>query len=63
MVRVDCEDDFYPLQEQAEKLGIATNLVVDAGHTEIPPGTKTVLGVGPAPANLIDQVTGELPLL
>jgi len=35
----------------------------DAGHTEIPSGTKTVLGLGPAPNNLIDQVTGDLPLL
>jgi PTH2 family peptidyl-tRNA hydrolase len=63
VVQVDCENDFYLLQKQAELLGIATNIVVDAGHTEIPPGTKTVLGLGPAPANLIDQVTGKLPLL
>lgn len=63
VVKVDCEDDFYPLKEKAEKLGIVTYIVVDAGHTEIPAGTKTVLGVGPAPNNLIDQVTGDLSLL
>jgi len=40
-----------------------TYLVVDAGHTEIPAGTKTVLGIGPAPDNIIDKITGDLPLL
>jgi PTH2 family peptidyl-tRNA hydrolase len=63
VVKVDCEKDFYPLKDKAEELGIVTNLVVDAGHTEIPTGTKTVLGIGPAPDNIIDRVTGDLPLL
>jgi len=63
VVKADCVEDFYRLKEKAEKLDITTYLVVDAGHTEIPTGTKTVLGVGPAPDNLIDQVTGGLSLL
>ena len=63
VVKVDCEKDFYPLKDKAEKLGIVTNLVVDAGHTEILAGTKTVLGIGPAPDNIIDKVTGDLSLL
>lgn len=63
VVKVDTLQDFFPLEEQAERLGIMTMLVTDAGHTEILEGTQTVLGIGPAPNNLIDQVTGELPLL
>ena len=63
VVKVDALEDFYLLQEQAEELGICTMLISDAGHTEIPEGTVTVLGIGPAPSNLMDQVTGELPLL
>lgn len=63
VVKVETLDDFYPLKEKAEQLGIITNIVTDAGRTEIPEGTQTVLGIGPAPNNLIDQVTGELPLL
>ena len=63
VVKVDCVDDFYPLKEKAEQLKIAAYLVEDAGHTEIPAGTKTALGLGPAPSNIIDQVTGDLPLL
>jgi PTH2 family peptidyl-tRNA hydrolase len=63
VVKVEKLADFVPLKEKAEELGIITNIVVDAGHTEIPEGTETVLGIGPAPSNLIDQVTGELSLL
>jgi PTH2 family peptidyl-tRNA hydrolase len=63
IVKVETIKDFYPLEDKAEKLKIITNLIEDAGHTEIPAGTLTVLGIGPAPSNLIDQVTGNLPLL
>jgi PTH2 family peptidyl-tRNA hydrolase len=63
VVKVDSLDDFFPLKEKAEKLSICTSIISDAGHTEILEGTQTVLGIGPAPSNLIDQVTGELPLL
>lgn len=63
VVRVEALEDFFPLEEQAKRLGIMTMIVTDAGHTEIVEGTRTVLGIGPAPTALIDQVTGELPLL
>ena len=63
VVKVDCEDDFYPLKEKADELKIVSHIITDAGHTEIPAGTKTVLGIGPAPNNIIDQLTGDLPIL
>ena len=63
VVKVESEKDFYLLKEKAEKLDMVAYIVEDAGHTEIPVGTKTVLGIGPAPDNIIDQVTGDLPLL
>ena len=63
VVKVENIKDFYPLKDKADKLKIITNIIEDAGHTEIPAGTLTVLGIGPAPTNLIDQVTGNLPLL
>jgi len=63
IVTVESLDDFFSLKERAERLGIVSNIIEDAGHTEIPQGTKTVLGLGPAPNNLIDQITGDLPLL
>ncbi len=63
VVKVPTLEDFYSLKMKAEDLGIATVIIADAGLTEIPPGTETVLGLGPAPNTLIDQVTGDLPLL
>jgi PTH2 family peptidyl-tRNA hydrolase len=63
VVKVDGADDFFPLKEKAQRLGISAVIIEDAGQTEIPYGTKTVLGIGPAPSNIIDQVTGDLSLL
>jgi PTH2 family peptidyl-tRNA hydrolase len=63
VVKTECEDDFFALEKKAKELKLATYIVSDAGHTEIPAGTNTVLGIGPAPTNIIDQVTGDLSLL
>ena len=63
VVTVDTLQDFQILKNKAKKLDIEAELISDAGYTEIPAGTITVLGLGPAPSNLIDQVTKELPLL
>jgi PTH2 family peptidyl-tRNA hydrolase len=63
IVKVKGLNDLFSLKEKAEGLKIVANIVENAGYTEVPRGTKTVLGIGPAPSNLIDKVTGELPLL
>jgi len=63
VVKVECIEDFFSLKEKAEQLKIGAHIIEDAGHTEIPAGTKTILGIGPAPSNIIDQVTGDLALL
>jgi len=63
VVKVDSLEDFFTLKKKAEELKITYCIVSDAGLTEIPPDTKTVMGFGPAPASIIDQITGNLPLL
>ncbi|MRN69055.1 MAG: peptidyl-tRNA hydrolase, partial [Nitrosopumilales archaeon] len=37
--------------------------VEDRGLTQIPAGTATCIGIGPAPTELIDRVTSRLKLL
>jgi PTH2 family peptidyl-tRNA hydrolase len=51
------------LLDLAIQKGVPALLVEDAGHTVIPAGTITCLGLGPAPDDDIDRLTGELRLL
>ena len=56
-------DELERLERLARAKGLPTVLVQDAGLTEVPPGTKTVLGIGPGRTEEIDPITGSLPLL
>ncbi|KAL6940365.1 Gluconate transport-inducing protein [Hanseniaspora vineae] len=46
----------------AMSLGVNSYVVHDAGRTQIASGSATVLGLGPAPKALLDQITGDLKL-
>lgn len=50
------------LYAKAISLGINSTIIHDAGRTQIAAGSATVLGLGPAPKSVIDQVTGALKL-
>lgn len=63
VVKARSFDEFQDLEQRASKLRVAHATIVDRGLTELPPGTTTALGVGPAAASIIDKVTGSLPLL
>ncbi|MET1125080.1 MAG: peptidyl-tRNA hydrolase Pth2 [Archaeoglobaceae archaeon] len=56
-------DDLLSLREKARAMSLPVDVVVDAGLTEVPPGTVTALVIGPDEAKKIDRVTGNLPLL
>lgn len=62
-VKVENEKALSELEKTAEELGLPHALIVDRGLTEIPEGTVTCLGIGPAPEDKIDQLTSKLPLL
>jgi PTH2 family peptidyl-tRNA hydrolase len=55
--------DLETIERTARGKRIPTVWVEDAGLTEVAPGTRTCLGLGPAPASEIDAVTGSLSLL
>ncbi|XP_011170736.1 peptidyl-tRNA hydrolase 2, mitochondrial [Solenopsis invicta] len=61
-LKVDSEAALTEIAKEAKAVGLLSNVVHDAGHTQIPAGSKTVCAVGPGPAKLIDQVTGHLKL-
>jgi PTH2 family peptidyl-tRNA hydrolase len=56
-------EDMMTLEREARARRIPTTWVEDAGLTEVPPGTRTCLGLGPAPTATLDAVTGKLDLL
>ena len=59
-LRADDLETIQRLAGQAQAAGLVTTLVKDVGHTELPPGTITVLGIGPSPRRSIDALVSEL---
>lgn len=62
-VKVDSESEMMNVLRAARASNLNTCLIRDAGRTQIEPNSKTVLAIGPAPGQEIDQVTGHLKLL
>ena len=62
-VQAKSEEELEELQAKAISLGLVARVVRDAGRTQIPAGSATVLGVGPGPKGVVDEVSGDLKLL
>jgi PTH2 family peptidyl-tRNA hydrolase len=63
VLKANDERTLYELKVIAERAGVSSSLIQDAGMTEIPPGTITALGLGPARTEELDKITGTLTLL
>ncbi len=61
-VRAESEKELLMLERKAKDLGLPSALITDRGLTELPPGTTTCLGIGPAPSDQVDKITGEMNL-
>jgi peptidyl-tRNA hydrolase, PTH2 family len=60
---VETLNELQAIERKARSAGIPAVFVEDAGLTEVPPGTRTVLGLGPSRNSELDPLTGSLPLL
>ena len=63
VVKVKNIEELMDVRTRAEQLNLPVVQVQDSGLTQIPSGTITCIGIGPAPSALIDKVTIELKLL
>lgn len=61
-VKARSKRELLELEKKAKKLKLSSALITDRGLTELPPGTITCLGIGPAPSSQVDKITGILNL-
>lgn len=57
------QDEIELIAAKAMERDIPFYLVEDAGRTQIAAGSRTVLGLGPAPAHVFEDVTSHLKLM
>ena len=62
VLKVDDEAMLNEYVAKARSMGIHTEVITDAGRTQIAPGSVTCAGLGPAPVEELDRVTGELKM-
>nr|CCC91640.1 conserved hypothetical protein [Trypanosoma congolense IL3000] len=62
-LQCDSEEQMMIAYKAVKREGLPHALIRDAGRTQIAPGSKAVLAVGPAPDGLVDRVTGHFKLL
>jgi PTH2 family peptidyl-tRNA hydrolase len=64
-IAVQCnrQDEMEEIMVKAYQMGIPCYLVEDAGRTQIAAGSRTVLGLGPAPVHVYEGLTSHLKLM
>jgi PTH2 family peptidyl-tRNA hydrolase len=63
ILKASSEKELMNLFKSAKKEKLPSELIYDAGLTQIEPGTLTALGIGPAEDSKVDKITGKLKLL
>lgn len=63
VLKIETLNDILKLKEQVKIKKLPFALIIDAGKTEIEPGTITALGIGPVISEKIDILTSKLKML
>ncbi len=63
VLKVKTLEELTELKKMADINKVPNYLVVDAGRTQIPSSSVTVLALGPDEDEIIDKITGDLKLL
>jgi len=63
VLKVGSVDMLKEIYLKAVAIKLPASLISDAGRTQLEPGTITAVGIGPAPTEEIDKITGRLKLL
>lgn len=63
VLKVQSADELMELFKRAKSVGLPSVIIEDRGLTQIEPGTLTCIGIGPAPDEAVDSITGKLKLL
>ncbi|OMJ78934.1 hypothetical protein SteCoe_21155 [Stentor coeruleus] len=63
VLKCPSEEEMLKIAEAADKKNLDYYIVRDAGLTQIAPGSKTVLSIGPASEDELKDVTSHLKLL
>lgn len=62
-VKADDARQIEQIEQEAKQHNVLSSKIHDAGHTQIPAGSLTVLALGPDENEKLDALTGELKLL
>lgn len=63
VLKVNSESELIDFFNKAKSNGIPCELIRDAGHTQLEPGTTTCFGAGPWDEKELDRIFGKLKLL
>lgn len=63
VLKVNSEEELLEYFKLAKQANIPCELIRDAGHTQVEPGTTTCFGAGPWDEKELDKIFGKLKLL
>lgn len=63
VLKVNSLETLYQIKAVADAQGIVNSVITDQGRTEVPAGSVTCLGLGPASESVLDKITGDLSML